>query len=122
MGYKHFIIGINFLFFILVISLLLVDRIVSPTYYRFLCHLNQGQTNLFYRRAKEFNNKITQSTRVIKEVMRTHLLPHSVFSKMVYMYIMILDSLRFDYFFGKSHDNSCCLATRECKVNDHGHA
>ena len=37
-------------------------------------------------------------------------------------YDYIIDSLKFDNFFDISHDNSCCLATRECKVNDIGRA
>ena len=35
----------------------------------------------------------------------------------VYYDIIIINSLRYDYFFDILHDNSCCLATSECKVH-----
>ena len=33
----------------------------------------------------------------------------------LHLYYDIIDSLRFDYFFDRSRDNSCCLATRNVR-------
>ena len=62
--------------------------------------------------------------RLIQEVMQTRVISFTI--------ILIQDSLHQNNgalpilpdpitILTESHDNPCCLATRECKVNDHGH-